>query len=99
MVDAGDEPVFGKFILMEKTFENVPLSFPLHGKIINGILEGSSLVWTFSSADEAFLKLVPTGKLYNTARWVEPIQYEVQDMYNAICQAGEEKGFQLETPE
>ncbi len=81
---------------MKDAFENIALSFQYQGRQVSGILHGSPRFWTFSSDSEAFLKIIPSGKLYNNARWVEPIRYEALDFYQAICYAGEEMGLQME---
>jgi hypothetical protein len=81
---------------LKSAFENISLSFHYHGREVNGILQGSPRFWTFSSNSEAFLKIIPSGKLYNNARWVEPIRYEALDFYQAICNAGEKMGLQME---
>lgn len=76
-------------------YEMVFLRFKINRDEVVGILNGSVTDWLFQSDSPAFLKIVPSGKLFKYALWTNGIPKQLDRIYKGLSDAAFKAGYDL----
>jgi hypothetical protein len=84
--------------IRKDAFENLVLTFDMHGKSVSGLLNGNYKAWLFDSDSPAFLKLIPSGRLTRQMN-AGGVSSAILDLCVSIQRAAEDMGYNLHIKE
>jgi hypothetical protein len=79
----------------QEHYVSVPVSFPLGGQIVTGILNGTAADWIFHSSSPVFLRDFPSGRLHKYELWIDRVPKQISRVYNGILASALKAGYDL----
>lgn len=80
---------------LEDHYHMVCLRFKINRQEVSGLLNGSITDWMFESKSDAFLKIVPSGRLCKYALWCDGVPKQINKIYKGVWEAAMKAGYDL----